>query len=489
MSRLVDAPPVQATLWPHAPDRETLEVRVTARCQPFLAGAFRAPRSGRFLLVREPATGAPLYEAALCGPADVAAAVRAARAAAPAWRRLPGPTRARILLRASQLLRERARELAVLESRNVGKPIRESLGEDLAEAERHLFHYAGWADKLEHATDLRAWRPAAACAVILPWNYPLLLAASHLAPALAAGATLVLKPAPTTPLTTLRLAELLQQAGVPDGVVNVVPGDAATGAALAAHPEVERVVFVGSSAQGRQLAATLAGRGDRLALELGGKSPQIVCADADLDQAAEGVYAGAFGNAGQACSAGSRLLVEESVRAPLLERLTARLAATRIGDPLDWGSELGPLHTDEHRARVRAAIERARDEGAEVSGPAPVLPADGWWQAPSLLLGVHPAHRAAREEIFGPVLAVSTFRTPEEALALANHSPYGLAAGVWTEKGSKAQEFAARLQAGVVWVNSYGRFDPAAPFGGVRESGHGRVGGRAGIRFYLEPQA
>lgn len=478
-------PPLPPLLWDYAPAPESSEVRIAAEQEFFIAGRFVAPKSRKRAEIVNPATGQPLARAAQAGPADVDAAVRAARAAWPRWSRMPGRERAKILFRVARGIDEAARELALLETLNVGKPIAESRDGDLPEASRHFFHYAGWADKLDYAFPGQSCRPAGVCAQIVPWNYPLLLAAWKIAPALAAGCTVVLKSAASTPLSALRLAAILHEAGLPPGVVNVLSGDADAGAALAAHRGVDLVSFTGSTEAGRQLAASVAGSGKRLILELGGKSAQILFADASLDQALEEIVLGIYQNQGQVCSAGSRLLVEEPILDEVIERLDARIRALRVGDPLDRNTDVGAIHSQAQWNKVQRYLQLGQAEGARLHQPPRELPRQGWWHAPAFFSGVQPSQQIARDEIFGPVLAVLSFRTPEEAIARANLGPYGLAAGVWTDKGSKMFEVAARLQAGVVWCNSYGQFDPASPFGGCKQSGRGREGGLHGLREYL----
>ena len=480
------APP--ALLWDYSPAPERFTVEIAERYGLFIGGKFVAPKSRKYFATVNPATEAPLAQVAQAGAADVEAAVRAARAALPKWRKLPARERAKYLFRIARRIQDRARELAVLETMDGGKPIRESRDADLPAAAQHFFYHAGWADKLEYAFPGRPIEPVGVFAQIIPWNFPLLMAACKIAPALACGNTVVLKPAETTPLTALRLAEILQEVELPAGVVNILTGDGSTGAALAAHPGVDKVAVTGSTEVGKKLAAVVAGSGKRLSLELGGKSPHLVFADASLDQAVEGVVDGIFSNQGQVCCAGSRLFVEEPVLDEVIERLRARIAQLRVGDPLDKNTDLGAINSKSQWERIARYLELGVREGAELHTPACALPERGWWHAPSFFTGVQPAHQIAREEIFGPVLSVMSFRTPEEGIARANNSPYGLAAGVWTDKGSKIFEIAARLKAGVVWCNSYNRFDPASPFGGYKESGFGREGGLHGLRAYLRTE-
>jgi len=467
--------------WDYAPAPERTPVRIAERYGLFVDGRFLPPASRRYRTTCNPATEEPLARVAEGGAKDVDRAVRAARQALPRWQRLRPEERARYLFRIARRIQERARELAVLETMDGGKPIRESRDFDVPEAARHFFYHAGWADKLAYAFPGRTPRPVGVCGQIIPWNFPLLMAAWKLAPALACGNTVVLKPAETTPLTALRLAEILQEVDLPPGVVNIVPGGGATGAALAAHPGVDKLAFTGSTEVGKKLAAAVAGTGRRLTLELGGKSPHLVFADASLDQAVEGVVQGIWFNQGHVCCAGSRVLVEESILEEFLPRLEWRMRQLRVGDPLDKNTDIGAINSREQLERIRGYLAAGVAEGAELhEAPGPPLPERGWWCRPCFFTGVRPAHTIAREEIFGPVLAVLTFRTPEEAVALANNSPYGLAAGVWTDKGSKMFAVASRLQAGVVWCNTYNRFDAASPFGGYKESGFGREGGCRG---------
>jgi aldehyde dehydrogenase (NAD+) len=383
------------------------------------------------------------------------------------------------------MIQEKARELAVLESMDGGKPIREARDFDVPMAAAHFFYHAGWADKLEFAFPGRSPRPVGVCAQIIPWNFPLLMAAWKIAPALACGNTVVLKPAETTPLTALHLARLFQDAGLPDGVVNIVTGPGETGAALVAHPGVDKVAFTGSTAVGKRIAAAVAGTGKRLTLELGGKAAHIVMEDAPLDQAVEGIVNGVYFNQGHVCCAGSRLLVQEGIARALVKKLERRLHLLHVGDPLDKNTDVGAINSRDQLARIRELVDSGIAEGATLVQARCELPVKGFWHAPAFFTGVSPAHRIAREEIFGPVLSILTFRTPEEALQRANNSPYGLSAGVWTDKGSRIFQMAARLRAGVVWANTFNKFDPSSPFGGSKESGFGREGGVQGLAGYV----
>ncbi|MER6509357.1 aldehyde dehydrogenase family protein [Nonomuraea sp. NPDC001636] len=449
----------------------------------FINGEFVDGSGSPFKTVN-PATEEKLAEVASASSDDVDRAVQAARKAFGVWSALPGAERAKYLFRIARLIQERARELAVLESLDNGKPIRESRDVDLPLVAAHFFYYAGWADKLAYAGF--GSKPLGVAGQVIPWNFPLLMLAWKIAPALACGNTVVLKPAETTPLTALLFAEICQQAELPPGVVNIVTGAGDTGAALVAHPDVNKVAFTGSTEVGRIIARTVAGTDKKLTLELGGKAANIVFEDAAVDQAVEGIVNGIFFNQGHVCCAGSRLLVQESVHDELLESLKRRLGTLRLGDPLDKNTDIGAINSAEQLAKIRELSEAGADEGAERWSPACELPERGYWFPPTLFTGVAQSHRIAREEIFGPVLSVLTFRTPAEAVEKANNTPYGLSAGVWTEKGSRILWMADRLRAGVVWANTFNKFDPTSPFGGYKESGYGREGGLAGLEAYLD---
>ena len=452
----------------------------------FIDGKFTPGVDGRAFKTISPATEEVLAEVTEAGPADVDRAVSAARQAyEQTWSRLPGAERAKYLFRIARIVQEKARELAVLESLDNGKPIRESRDVDIPLVAAHFFYHAGWADKLEYAGYGPAPRPLGVAGQVIPWNFPLLMLAWKIAPALACGNTVVLKPAETTPLTALAFAEICQQADLPPGVVNIITGAGETGRALVTHPGIDKVAFTGSTEVGREIARACAPSRKKLTLELGGKAANIVFEDAPVDQAVEGIVNGIFFNQGHVCCAGSRLLVAESVADTLLDRLKRRLGTLRLGDPLDKNTDIGAINSREQLDKITELSASGESEGAHRWSPPCDLPARGYWFAPTLFTGVSPAHRIAREEIFGPVLSVLTFRTPEEAVAKANNTPYGLSAGVWTEKGSRILWLAQRLRAGVVWANTYNRFDPASPFGGYRESGFGREGGRHGLEAYL----
>jgi aldehyde dehydrogenase (NAD+) len=449
----------------------------------FIDGEFVDGNGAGFKTIN-PATEEVLAEVSEASAEDVDLAVRAARTAYDTvWSTMPGAERAKYLFRIARIIQERSRELAVLESIDNGKPIRESRDVDVPIAAAHFFYYAGWADKLEHAGF--GTTPLGVAAQVIPWNFPLLMLAWKIAPALACGNTVVLKPAETTPLTALLFAEICQQAGLPPGVVNIVTGAGTTGQALVAHPGVDKVAFTGSTEVGKAIARVIAGTEKRVTLELGGKAANIVFDDAPIDQAIEGIVDGIFFNQGHVCCAGSRLLVQESVYDDVLERLKRRMATLRLGDPLDKNTDIGAINSAEQLLRIRELSAVGDTEGAERWSAPCDLPTSGYWFPPTLFTGVTQAHRIAREEIFGPVLSVLTFRTPAEAIEKANNTPYGLSAGVWTDKGSRILWMADRLKAGVVWSNTFNKFDPTSPFGGFKESGYGREGGRHGLEGYL----
>ena len=484
VDQVVDASPG----WDYAPAPESTDiVSIAPSYDLFIGGEFVPPAGGGHFATVNPATEQPLAEVAQATGPDVDRAVGAARDAYQgAWGSLPGRERAKYLYRIARIIQERSREFAVLESLDNGKPIRESRDVDIPLAAAHFFYYAGWADKLEHAGFGPAPRPLGVAGQVIPWNFPLLMAAWKLAPALAAGNTCVLKPAETTPLTALLLAEVIQEAGLPPGTVNILTGDGATGQALVAHPGVSKIAFTGSTEVGKEIQRSVAGTGKKLTLELGGKAANVVFDDAPLDQAVEGIVNGIFFNQGHVCCAGSRLLVQESVAETVLDRLKRRLGTLRLGDPLDKNTDIGAINSRQQLDKINELAAAGEQEGAERWSLACPIPDRGYWFPPTVFSGVSQAHRIAQEEIFGPVLSVLTFRTPEEAVAKANNTPYGLSAGIWTEKGSRIFWMAQRLRAGVIWANTYNRFDPASPFGGYRESGFGREGGRHGLAPYLK---
>ncbi len=468
-----------------APESRSI-VDIKASYGLFIDGEFVDGHGTSFKTVN-PATEETLAEIAEADADDVDRAVQAARRAyTRVWSRMPGSERAKYLYRIARIIQERGRELAVLESIDNGKPIKESRDVDVPIVAAHFFYYAGWADKLAYAGLGTDPKPLGVAGQVIPWNFPLLMLAWKVAPALACGNTVVLKPAETTPLTALLFAEICQQADLPPGVVNIVTGAGATGQAVVAHPDVDKVAFTGSTEVGKAIARTVAGTDKKVTLELGGKAANIVFDDAPIDQAVEGIVSGIFFNQGHVCCAGSRLLVQESVADEVMERLKRRMGTLRVGDPLDKNTDIGAINSAEQLGRIRELAGIGEAEGAERWSPPCELPSSGYWFPPTVFTGVSQAHRIAREEIFGPVLSVLTFRTPSEAVEKANNTPYGLSAGVWTEKGSRILAVADQLRAGVVWANTFNKFDPASPFGGYKESGYGREGGRHGLASYLQ---
>ncbi len=474
-------------MWEYAPAPESRDIaNLKPSYRMFVDGEF-VDGNGEPLKTVNPATEEVLAEVATADKNDVDRAVKAARRAYDrVWGRMPGAERAKYIYRIARMMAERSRELAVLESLDNGKPIKESRDLDVPAASAHFFYHAGWADKLGYAGLGPDPRPLGVAGQVIPWNFPLLMAAWKIAPALACGNTVVLKPAETTPLTALVLAEIVQQAELPPGVVNIIPGAGDVGAELTNHAGVDKVAFTGSTDVGKLIQRSLAGTGKKLTLELGGKAANVVFDDAPLDQAVEGIVNGIFFNQGHVCCAGSRLLVQESVAEEFLAKLQARISTLRIGDPLDKNTDVGAINSGEQLSRITQLVESGEEEGAEKwVSPCP-LPDKGFFFAPTVFSGVSQAMRIAREEIFGPVLSVLTFRTPDEAVAKANNTPYGLSAGIWTDKGSRTLWMADQLRAGVVWANTFNRFDPTAPFGGYQESGFGREGGRVGLEAYLD---
>lgn len=452
----------------------------------FINGEFVEGRGTPFATI-SPATERHIANIATANDADIVDAVTAARRAFDGtWSKMNGRDRGKYLYRIARLVQERARELAVAESLDNGKPIKESRDVDVPLVAAWFFYYAGWADKLDYAGLGANPRALGVAGQVIPWNFPLLMLAWKIAPALAAGNTVVLKPAETTSLTALLFAEILQQAELPPGVVNIVTGAGATGAALVAHPGIDKIAFTGSTAVGRAIAKQAAGTGKKLTLELGGKAANIVFDDAPIDQAIEGIVNGIFFNQGHVCCAGSRLLVQESIHDEVVDRLKARLSTLRLGDPLDKNTDIGAINSQAQLDRIRALTAVGEEEGAERWSADCAIPENGFWYAPTIFTNVSTSDRIAREEIFGPVLSVLTFRTPAEAIAKANNTPYGLSAGIWSDKGSRILAVADKLRAGVIWANTFNRFDPASPFGGYKESGYGREGGRQGLAAYLD---
>ncbi len=491
--QLVRKTPERAVLdfgqaWAYAPAPEAADhVRIAPRYELFIGGKWVAPQSGAYFDTISPSTEQKLAEVAEADERDVATAVESARNAYEKyWSKLRPIDRGKYIYRIARVIQEKARELAIVESMDGGKPIKESRDVDVPLAAAHFFYYAGWADKLPYAFPGRNPRPLGVAGQVIPWNFPLLMAAWKLAPALAAGNTCVLKPAETTPLTALLLAKIIEECDLPPGVVNIVTGAGKTGAALVAHTDVDKVAFTGSTDVGKKIQKALAGTNKKLTLELGGKAANIIFADAPLDQAVEGIIGGIFFNQGHVCCAGSRLLVEEGVFEVLMRKLQDRMRTLRVGDPLDKNTDVGAINSKMQLDKIRELVASGEKEGAVRFSTPCKLPDRGYWFAPTLFTGVSQSHRIAREEIFGPVLSVMTFRTPEEAIEKANNTMYGLSAGVWTDKGSKSFWVSQRLRAGVVWANTYNKFDPSSPFGGYKESGFGREGGRQGLLAYLE---
>ena len=471
----------------YAPAPESREiVSLEERYGLFIGGEWVEPKSGEFEPTISPATEEELAQVAYADGADVGLAVDSARDAFEnGWSDIAPSERAKYLFRIARILQERSREFAVLESLDGGKPIRESRDVDLPLAAAHFFYYAGWADKLEYAFPNRTPKPVGVAGQVIPWNFPLLMLSWKIAPALATGNTVVLKPAESTPLTALLFCDVVRQAELPPGVVNIVTGDGRAGAELVKHPGVDKVAFTGSTEVGKEIQRAVAGTGKRLTLELGGKAANIIFDDAPLDQAVEGIINGIYFNQGHVCCAGSRLLVQESIYEQVIAKLKRRMGTLRVGDPLDKNTDVGAINSKQQLEKIRELVAAGEEEGAEIYQPPCRLPEKGWWFPPTVFTNVAQSYRIAQEEIFGPVLSVLTFRTPDEAIEKANNTPYGLSAGVWTETGSRILSMAQRLRAGVIWANTYNRFDPASPFGGYKESGFGREGGRHGLEPYL----
>ena len=473
--------------WNYAPAPEAHNyIKLKKRYQLFIGGKFIAPHSGKYFPSINPATEEQLAEIAEGDAHDIDRAVKAARLAyRNVWSKMPGRERGKYLYRIARLIQEKSRELAVLETMDGGKTIKESRDIDLPLVAAHFFYYAGWADKLQYAFPGRTASPLGVAGQIIPWNFPLLMAAWKLAPALACGNTCVLKPAETTSITALHLAEIFQEAGLPDGVVNIVTGARATGQALVEHDDINKIAFTGSTAVGKKLTQAVAGTQKKLTLELGGKAANIIFEDAPLDQAVEGIIAGIYFNQGHVCCAGSRLLVQEGVFPIVIRKLRDRIATLRVGNPLDKNTDIGAINSRMQLDKIHELVDSGLQQGAELVQPRCKLPDKGYWYPPSFFTGVTASHRIAQEEIFGPVLSVMTFRTPEEAVERANNTAYGLSAGVWTDKGSKIFKIVSKLRAGVVWANTFNKFDPTSPFGGYKESGFGREGGRHGLLPYV----
>lgn len=476
-----------STDWTYVPAPEATDhISLKKQYELFIDGQFVAPSSGRYFDTINPATEATIAQVADANEVDVDKAARVARKAYDRhWSKLSPKERGKYIYRIARILLERAREFAVIECMDGGKPIRESRTVDIPLAAAHFFYYAGWADKLQYAFPGKDPKPLGVAGQIIPWNFPLLMAAWKIAPALAAGNTVVLKPAETTPLTALKLAELIQEADLPPGVVNIVTGAGATGAAMVKHPEFNKVAFTGSTEVGKLILKSLAGSGKRYTLELGGKAANIVFEDAALDQAVEGVINGIFFNQGHVCCAGSRLLVQESIAEKFARKLKDRVSTLVVGDPLDKNTDIGAINSKVQLEKIQSYIQLGQQEGASIFQPSCSLPTKGYFCKPTLFFDVAQSARIVQDEIFGPVLAIQTFRTVDEAIEKANNTPYGLSGGVWTDKGSKIFKVSSKLRAGVIWANTYNKFDPTSPFGGYKESGVGREGGLHGLLPYV----
>ncbi len=479
------------TDWKYAPAPESTDhIRIDPQYELFIGGEFVAPRERQYFDTVNPANEKPLARVARAGPSDVDRAVAAARRAyGRVWSKLKPAERGKYLYRIARVLQERAREFAAIESLDGGKPIRESRDVDIPLAAAHFFYYAGWANKLEYAFPGRRAAPLGVAGQIIPWNFPLLMAAWKIAPALTCGNTVVLKPAETTPLTALKLAEVIRDVDLPAGVVNIVTGAGDTGAAIVEHPDVDKIAFTGSTEVGRLIQRRLAGSAKHYTLELGGKAANVIFADAAIDQAVEGIVNGIFFNQGHVCCAGSRLLVQESVADEVIDKLKERMETLIVGDPLDKNTDIGAINSAAQLEKIEEYLRIGQDEGGEMHQSSAPLPENGYWCRPTLFTGVSQSSRVVQEEIFGPVLAIQTFRTFQEALDKANNTPYGLSGGVWTDKGAKIFRMTRGIRAGVIWANTFNKFDPSAPFGGYKESGMGREGGLHGLSAYVELRA
>lgn len=475
------------TSWSYAPAPESKSAAtINKQYDLFINGEWRKPLSKKYFDTINPAKEEKLSEVADAGQADVDAAVKAARNAyEKVWKKMPAKERAKYIFRIARMVQEKARELAIIESLDGGKPIRESRDFDVPTAANHFFYYAGWADKLEYAFPNRTTEPLGVAGQIIPWNFPLLMAAWKIAPAIATGNTVVLKPAETTPLTALKLAEIIEESGLPPGVVNIITGAGATGAAIVNHPDINKIAFTGSTDVGKLIQRAISGTNKKATLELGGKAANIIFEDAPLDQAVEGVINGIYFNQGHVCCAGSRLYVQESVAEEVIRKLRDRIESLIVGDPLDKNTDIGAINSKQQLDTIHKYLAIGQKEGAEMYQSSCPIPGKGFWCRPTLFTNVAQSSRIAQEEIFGPVLAVLTFRTDDEVIEKANNSPYGLSAGVWTDKGSKIFNMTRRMRAGVVWANTFNKFDPSSPFGGYKESGFGREGGLHGLMPYL----
>ncbi len=475
------------TSWQYAPAPESKSgATIKHQYDLFINGQWVKPSGNKYFDTINPATEEKLSEVANANIADVDKAVGAARRSyEKVWKKMPAKERAKYIFRIARMIQEKARELAIIESLDGGKPIRESRDFDVPTAANHFFYYAGWADKLEYAFPNRTTEPLGVAGQIIPWNFPLLMAAWKIAPAIATGNTVVLKPAETTSLTALKLAEIIQEADLPPGVVNIITGAGATGAAIVNHPDINKIAFTGSTDVGKIIQKAIAGTNKKATLELGGKAANIIFEDAPLDQAVEGVINGIYFNQGHVCCAGSRLYVQESVAKEVIRKLKDRIESLIVGDPLDKNTDIGAINSKQQLETIHKYIKIGTEEGSEMYQSSCPLPGKGFWCRPTLFTNVAQSNRIAQEEIFGPVLAILTFRTDDEVIEKANNSPYGLSAGVWTDKGSKIFNMTKRMRAGVVWANTFNKFDPSSPFGGYKESGYGREGGLHGLLPYL----
>jgi len=475
------------TDWEYAPAPESVShVKIEPRYELFINGEFVAPQDGAYFRTINPATEEPITEVACAGEKDVDLAIQAARTAyTDTWSRISAAERGKYIYRIARVIQERAREFAIVESLDGGKPIRESRDVDVPLAAAHFFYYAGWADKLAYAFPGKSPTSLGVAGQIIPWNFPLLMAAWKIAPALATGNTVVLKPAETTPLTALKLAEVIRDAGLPPGVVNIVTGEGATGAAIVNHPGIDKIAFTGSTEVGKSIQKAIAGSRKKYTLELGGKAANIVFEDAAIDQAVEGIVNGIFFNQGHVCCAGSRLFVQESVADVVIEKLKDRIETLIVGDPLDKNTDIGAINSKPQLEKIEGYIRLGKTEGADLYQSSCRVPEKGFWCRPTLFLNTAQSHRIVQEEIFGPVLAVQTFRTVSEGIEKANNTPYGLSGGVWTDKGAKIFHMTSRIRAGVLWANTFNKFDPSSPFGGYKESGLGREGGLHGLMPYV----
>jgi len=476
--------------WQYSPAPESTDhIKIKKRYELFIGGEFGGPEKGQYFETVNPANEERLSRVALASSTDVDKAVKAARKAQKGWSRMKAADRGKYIYRIARIMQERAREFATIESLDGGKPIRESRDVDIPLAAAHFFYYAGWADKLEYAFPARKVKPLGVAGQIIPWNFPLLMAAWKIAPALACGNTVVLKPAETTPLTAMKLAEVVADAGLPPGVVNIITGAGETGAAIVNHPGVDKIAFTGSTGVGRIIQKSLAGTDKSYTLELGGKAANIIFADAAIDQAVEGIVNGIFFNQGHVCCAGSRLLVQESVADEVIQKLKDRMETLIVGDPLDKNTDIGAINSAPQLEKIQSYLEVGQEEGGEMHQSSCSVPDAGFWCRPTIFTGVSQSNRVVQEEIFGPVLAIQTFRTFNEAVSKANNTPYGLSGGVWTDKGAKIFRMTQSIRAGVVWANTFNKFDPTSPFGGYKESGVGREGGLHGLGAYLSLEA